>query len=47
MNETVCWDEVPSGDLALDANARGISLPTQREWRAVWEGSGLVDRTLE
>jgi SAM-dependent methyltransferase len=47
MNETVWRDEPPEGDLVLDANVLGTFLPTQREWRSLWEGSGLVDQGLE
>jgi arsenite methyltransferase len=47
MNEVAWRDEAPPGDLALDANALGTSLPTQREWRALWEGSGLADLAFE
>ncbi len=47
MNETVWRDEPPAGDLVLDANALGTFLPTQREWRALWADSDLVDQAHE
>lgn len=47
MNETVWRDEAPAGELALDADALGTALTTQREWRAVWSRSDLVDQAHE
>ncbi|MGB8020632.1 MAG: class I SAM-dependent methyltransferase [Candidatus Nanopelagicales bacterium] len=47
MNEVVWIDEPPQGGLLLEANSLGTSLPTQAQWRALWEASGLVDRAFE
>lgn len=47
MNEVVWLAEPPQGDLLSAANALGTSLPTQAEWRALWQGSGLADQAFE
>lgn len=48
MNETVWRAEPPEADRALAADtALGTFLVTQAQWRALWEGSGLVDQAHE
>jgi SAM-dependent methyltransferase len=48
MNETVWRAEPPEADRALAADsALGTHLVTRASWRALWEGSGLVDQTHE
>ena len=48
MNETVWRAEPPEAKRALAADsALGTVLVTQASWRALWEGSGLVDRAHE
>lgn len=48
MNETVWRAEPPAGDLVGVADAAlGTFLVTRAQWRALWEASGLDDRTDE
>lgn len=48
MNEAVWRATPPGAERALAADsALGTSLVTQAAWRALWEGSGLVDQAHE
>jgi SAM-dependent methyltransferase len=46
-NETVWTDDRPPLEVAAQGDVLGTWLPTQAEWRAHWEESGLVDRAFE
>lgn len=47
MNESVWRADRPDPDVAAQGDALGTWLPTRAEWLALWDGSGLVERTVE
>ena len=47
MNETVWLLRPPDAKVLEQATALGAYIGTAQDWQALWDGSGLVDRTSE
>jgi ubiquinone/menaquinone biosynthesis C-methylase UbiE len=47
LNETVWLDRPPAKELMEKARSMGTMVPTAAEWRALWDESGLRDRSVD